>query len=80
VTFVQRRNRLTSLFRVVLVIPVAIVIGTLTAGATQTVYDQAGNVVRTSSGGISTGLFFATLLMILFRQRYPAGGSTSRWK
>jgi len=27
--------------------------------------------VRTSSGGIASGLFTATLLMILFRQRYP---------
>ena len=41
----------------------------LTSGATKTVYDQSGNVVATSSGGIGTGLFLATLLMILFRQR-----------
>jgi hypothetical protein len=28
-------------------------------------------VVRTTSGGITAGLFVATLLMIVFRQRYP---------
>jgi hypothetical protein len=28
-------------------------------------------VVSTSSGGITSGLFVATVLMILFRQRYP---------
>ena len=64
-------NRVTTLFRVVLIIPIAIVYGVLTAGATQTVYDQSGEAVRTSSGGIAAGLFLATLLMILFRQRYP---------
>ena len=64
-------NRVTTLFRVVLIIPIAIVYGVLTAGATQTVYDQSGQAVRTTSGGIAGGLFLATLLMILFRQRYP---------
>jgi hypothetical protein len=63
-------NRVTTLFRIVMVIPIAIVYGVLTAGATQTVYDQSGETV-TTSGGIVAGLFLATLLMILFRQRYP---------
>jgi len=64
-------NRVTTAFRVVLVIPIAIVYGVLTAGATQTAYDSSGQVATTSSGGIAAGLFLATLLMILFRQRYP---------
>jgi len=64
-------NRVTTLFRVVLIIPIAIVYGVLTAGETQTVYDQSGQAVSTTSGGIAAGLFLATLLMILFRQRYP---------
>ena len=63
-------NRVTTLFRIVLVIPIAIVYGVLTAGATQTAYDQSGEALSTS-GGITAGLFMATLLMILFRQRYP---------
>jgi hypothetical protein len=67
----DRYNRVTTLFRLVLVIPIAIVYGVLTAGETQTVYDQSGQTVTTSSGGIAAGLFAATLLMILFRQRYP---------
>jgi uncharacterized membrane protein len=71
VDYVDRHNRVTTFFRVVLVIPIAIIIGVLTAGVTQTVYDQTGDVVSTSSGGITSGLFVATLLMILFRQRYP---------
>ena len=73
VDYPEQHDRMTTFFRVFMVIPIAIVIGTLTAGAsqTQTVYNEAGEVVRTSSGGITTGLFVATLLMILFRQRYP---------
>jgi len=61
----------TTFFRGVLVIPIAIVSTVLTAGATQTVYDRSGQVVRHTSGGIAAGLFGATMLMILFRQRYP---------
>ncbi len=71
VDYEEQHNRVTTLFRVFLVIPIAIVIGVLTAGATRTVYDQSGQVISTTSGGITSGIFMATLLMILFRQRYP---------
>ena len=71
VDFADSYNRLTTFFRLVLVIPIAIVIGVLTAGGTSTAYDEAGKTVTTSSGGIASGLFLATLLMILFRKRYP---------
>jgi hypothetical protein len=70
VDYTDQHNRVTTLFRIVLFIPIAILYGILTAGATRTVYDQSGQVV-TTSGGIAAGLFVATLLMILFRQRYP---------
>ena len=71
VDYSDQRNRVTTLFRLVLIIPIAIVYGVITAGATETVYDQSGQVVSTTAGGIAAGLFLATLLMILFRQRYP---------
>jgi len=71
VDYADQHNRATTFFRVVLIIPIAIVLGVLTAGVTQTVYDQSGDTVTTSSGGITAGLFMVTLLMILFRQRYP---------
>jgi hypothetical protein len=71
VDYSDQHNRMTTLFRVVLIIPIAILYGVLTAGATRTVYDQNGNVVSTTSGGIAAGLFLATLLMIVIRQRYP---------
>jgi hypothetical protein len=64
-------DRVTTLFRLILVIPIGVVIGVLTSGVTTTTYDEAGNVVGTTSGGIGAGLFLATLLMIVFRKRYP---------
>ena len=71
VDYATQYNRVTTAFRIFMVIPIGIVYGILTAGDTQTVYDQSGQTVSTSSGGIAAGLFGATLLMILFRQRYP---------
>ena len=72
VDYSDQHNRVTTLFRIVLIIPIAIVYGVLTAGETRRVYDQStGEVVSTTSGGIIAGLFLATLLMIVFRQRYP---------
>jgi hypothetical protein len=71
VEYLDQHDRGTTFVRLILVIPIAIILGVLTAGATQTVYDQSGHMVRNTSGGISGGLFLATLLMIVFRQRYP---------
>ena len=71
VDYPEQHDRLTTFFRVFTVIPIAIVSGVLTGGTTQTVYREGGEVVRTTSSGIAAGLFVATLLMIVFRQRYP---------
>ena len=67
----DRYDRVKTLFRVVLVIPIAVVYGVLPSGETRTVYDQSGQELSSTSGGIAGGLFLATLLMILFRRRYP---------
>lgn len=71
VAYPEKLNRVTTLFRLILVIPIAIVITLLTSGTTKTVYEEAGHAVSSTSGGIGAGLFGATLLMILFRKRYP---------
>ncbi len=71
VDYQDQHNRVTTLFRVILIIPIAIILTVLTAGATQTAYDQSGEAVSTTSGGITACLFLATLLMIVFRKRYP---------
>jgi hypothetical protein len=66
-----RSDRVKTAFRLVLILPIAIVYGLLTSGVTRTTYDASGQVVSTTSGGVAGGLFAATLLMILFRRRYP---------
>lgn len=71
VDYAEQHDRVTIFFRILLVIPVAIVLAFLTAGASETRISESGEVVSSSSGGITVGLFVATLLMILFRKRYP---------
>jgi hypothetical protein len=62
-------NRLTTFFRVFTIIPIAIVLTTV-SGATPTTYEQGGETatVAAGAGGL---LFLGPLLMILFRQKYP---------
>ena len=70
-------NRLTTGLRIFTIIPIAIVLGTVSGetwnwygdnGATHT-----GRTVVVGAGGL---LFAGPLLMILFRQKYRAGGLT----
>jgi hypothetical protein len=78
IDYPEKLDRLTTFFRILWIIPIAIIIG-LISGAGQTVYyttvlNQAGQVVNTArntSGGLVSGLIVATALMILFRQSYP---------
>ena len=78
IDYPAKLNRLTTFFRLIWVIPIAIILGLIGGAGEQVHYttylNQAGEVVRTSrdtTGGILGGLFLATLLMILFRQLYP---------
>jgi Domain of unknown function (DUF4389) len=71
VDYQDQHNRVTTLFRIILCIPIVIVISVLSSEATQTAYSRSGTTVTNTSGGITAGLFLATLLMIVFRQRYP---------
>lgn len=69
-------DRLTTFFRLIWVVPIAVVYGVLSASTTDTwtVVTEGGEVLESvsrSGGGIAGGLFAATLLMIVFRQRYP---------
>jgi Domain of unknown function (DUF4389) len=63
-------NRLTTFFRLFMLIPIGIVLGAV-GGATQTYSGGGGSstkLVVISAGGL---LFFGPLLMILFRQKFP---------
>jgi hypothetical protein len=60
-------NRLTTFFRLILVIPIGIVLG-LVSGQAATMPVGSTRVVLVTAGGL---LFFPALLMILFRRKYP---------
>jgi hypothetical protein len=62
-------DRLTSFFRLITVIPIAIIIGLLTnASMLRNEHAKAGWDFAGGGGGV---LFLALALMILFRQKYP---------
>ncbi len=74
IDYPERLDRVTSAFRLIWSIPILIVLAVLSASSNETVRSVSGDVVTTttrSGGGIEGGLFAATLLMIVFRQRYP---------
>ena len=61
-------DRLSTAFRIFLVIPIAIVLGAVSGGTWQWTYSSGTTAVAAGAGGL---LFFGPLLMILFRQKYP---------
>lgn len=71
IDYPEQLNRVTTAFRIILVIPIAIVLSILTGGNSTTWEDDNGEWLTTSGTGILGALFFTTLLLILFRQRYP---------
>jgi len=78
VDYPERLDRLTTFFRIIWIIPIAIILG-LISGAGETVtntiiLNEAGEVVTTTRetvGGLASGLSAATALMIIFCQCYP---------
>jgi hypothetical protein len=71
IDYPERLDRLTTLLRLIWIVPIAVVLSLLTATGSQTVITETGERLRTSSGGISTGLWLATVLILVFRVRYP---------
>ena len=76
IDYPEKLNRVSTLFRLIWAIPIFVILALLTATATDTVtvITNSGEVVSriTTTGlGIAGGLFVATMLMIVFRQRYP---------
>jgi Domain of unknown function (DUF4389) len=63
-------NRLTTFFRAFTIIPIGIVLATV-SGATQIYSESAGSHTRAVVVGAGGLLVAGPLLMILFRQKYP---------
>lgn len=76
VDYPEKLDRFTTLVRIIWAIPILVVLSLISASASDTVktVSDTGETlsqVTTSGAGISGGLFIATMLMIVFRQRYP---------
>lgn len=61
-------DRATTAFRILIIIPIAIVLGAVSGETWQWGSGANTTVVAAGAGGL---LFFAPLLMILFRRKYP---------
>jgi hypothetical protein len=64
-------DRLTTAFRIFTVIPIAIVLGTVSGGNGWDWDWNNSSSTRTAAVGAGGLLFFGPLLLILFRQKYP---------
>jgi hypothetical protein len=76
VDYPEQLDRLTTFFRLIWAIPIVIILSLLSASASSSVttVTETGNSVSqvtNTGGGIAGGLLLATMLMILFRERYP---------
>lgn len=71
VDYPAKLDRVSTFFRLVWSIPAIVLFSILTVSGTDQVMSDAGKEATTGGGGIVVGLFVATMLMILFRQRYP---------
>ncbi len=71
ITYQEKHDRLRSFLRLLWAIPILIVMSALTSSGDTLMIKEIGNEASYSGGGITGGLFFATLLMIVFRRKYP---------
>jgi hypothetical protein len=78
VDYPEKLDRMTTFFRILWIIPIAIILGIISGAGetiTNTVFlNQAGEVIRKTqetAGGLAMGIPAAVGLMILFVQRYP---------
>jgi hypothetical protein len=70
IAYPEKLDRVSTFFRLLFAIPILIIFGLLT-GAGGESFASESNSVSSGGSGILGGLFIVTLLMILFRQRYP---------
>lgn len=71
IDYPETLDRFTTFFRIIWIIPILILWGILSATGMYIYVSEAGETLTRTSGGISGALFLATLLMIVFREKYP---------
>jgi hypothetical protein len=71
IDYPEKLDRFTTLVRVIWIIPIAIILSLLTATGNGSVVTENGHRVASTGGGLFSGLWLATALMIVVRVRYP---------
>jgi hypothetical protein len=72
IDYPEKLNRLTSFFRIIWSLPALFILFVLSGNGTgDMINNSSSNSTAAYGSGIVFGLFAATALMILFRQRYP---------
>lgn len=71
VDYPKQHDKMSTFFRILYAIPALVLITLISAVDSNTITNEAGEEMVRTSGGIAGGLFAATALMIVFRQRYP---------
>lgn len=71
IDYPKKLNRVTTFFRIILVIPILVISMLLVSAGGEAGMGNSKDDMAISGGGIAAGLFLATALMILFRRRYP---------
>lgn len=71
VDYPEQLDRLTTLFRIVLSIPILVIAALIFGPESEATYNETGEAIRSTGRGIGASLALATALMLLFRRRYP---------
>jgi len=71
IDYPAKLSRVKTFFRFILALPILAVFAILTGTFDGAYYDEQTGQLMSSSGGIIVALFLVTVLLILFRQRYP---------
>lgn len=71
IDYPEKLDRLTTLLRAIWAIPILVIMALLTGGGGESVVTETGETIQTTGWQIASGLFLATMLMIVFRERYP---------
>ena len=76
IDYPEQLDRVSTAFRLILIIPIVIIFGIISANSSYTtvIVSDTGEYITSwvaQGGGILGALFFATMLMLLFRKRYP---------
>lgn len=71
IDYPEKLDRLSTALRVIWAIPILVILTLLTGTGDGSFVTDGGEEIMRSGGGIASGLFLATVLMIAVRRKYP---------